>query len=148
MISLEEAYLIGIHIIQSAEGQKEELDMTTGAALSGTPEDYTIIYTDSTGDLAGTVTKVHVKDRRRITIKREGDYQTSLVLEPNVRHQTLYQTPYGEFMIGVCALRVESQITQSGGTLLFRYCTDADMVPLGEVEFKMTLKPRFNGGTP
>ena len=56
------------------------------------------------------------------------------------------QTPYGEFMIGVCALRVESQITQNGGSLLFRYCTDADMVPLGEVEFKMTLKPRINGG--
>ncbi len=143
---MEDAYLITIQTTQIANGEKQSLDMTTQAALQGTNEDYTIIYTDATGDLAGTRTEVRVENGKRITIKREGEFQTNLVLEPQVRHLTHYQTPYGPFMIGVCAMHVESSITENGGTLLFRYCTDVDMVPLGEIEFKITLKPRSIGG--
>ena len=143
---MEDAYLIRIQTLQITQGEKESLELTTNASLEGEPNDYTIIYIDSTGDLAGTVTSVHVENNERITVMREGDYQTNLVLEPNVRHQTHYQTPYGSFMIGVCAMHVESNMTKEGGKLLFRYCTDVDMVPLGEVEFKITLKPRSIGG--
>ena len=143
---MEDAYFITIHITQNANGEKQSLDMTTHASLQGTDEDYTIHYTDSTGDLAGTPTEIRVENGKRITVTRAGEFQTNLVLEPQVRHQTHYQTPYGPFMIGVCALQVESAVTQNGGTLLFRYCTDVDMVPLGEIEFKITLKPRSIGG--
>ena len=143
---MEDAYLISIHIAQNANGEKQALDMTTHAALQGSPEDYSIRYTDSTGDLAGTETVIRVENRRCITIDRAGEFQTNLFLEPQVRHQTHYRTPYGEFMIGVCALHVQSDITEAGGTLVFRYCTDVDMVPLGEIEFKITLKPRSIGG--
>ncbi len=143
---MEESYLVSIHSVQTIEGQKESLDMTAPAALEWAQDSYTITYTDAGGDLKGTVTHVQVENGRRVTVTREGDYQTNLVLEPNVRHLTHYDTPYGSFMIGVCALRVESDMKAQGGTLIFRYCTDVDMVPLGEVEFKFTVKPRPNGG--
>ena len=51
---MEDAYLITIQITQIANGEKQSLDMTTGATLKGTPDDYIIRYTDSTGDLSGT----------------------------------------------------------------------------------------------
>ena len=143
---MEEAYLITIETKQHLDGGEEFLDMTTGASLEGTEEDYTIVYTDASGDLAGTVIRLHVEKGEKITIIREGDYHTNLVLEPGVRHQTLYQTPFGSFMVGVSALEVDSTITQSGGKLRFRYCTDADLVPIGEVTFNITLKPRSIGG--
>ena len=143
---MEDTYLITIQTTQKANGETQKLDMTTHAALMGTTDDYTISYTDATGDLVGTRTQVHVENNRKITIIRAGEYQTNLILEPQVRHLTHYQTPYGPFMIGVCALHVNSQISETGGTLLFRYSTDVDMVPLGEIEFKMTLKPRSIGG--
>ena len=143
---MEDAYLITIQITQIANGEKQSLDMTTGATLQGTPDDYIIRYTDSTGDLAGTETEVHVENGKHITITRAGEFQTNLVLEPQVRHLTHYQTPYGSFMIGVCALQVESAVSETGGCLKFRYCTDVDMVPLGEITFKIILKPHPIGG--
>ena len=130
--------MIRIHTVQNVEGQKQTLDMTSRAALEGDERDYTITYLDEDGDLRST-TRLHVEDGRCITISRDGSFESHMVLEQNVRHMSQHQTPYGAFMLGVSALQVQSDMKQSGGTLRFRYCTDVDMVPLGEFSFDIQL---------
>ena len=133
--------MIRIHTEQLMDGQKETLEMTSRAALQGEGMDYTITYLDEDGDLKGSTTSLHVENGRCITITRDGDYGSHMVIEQRVRHMSQHQTPYGSFMLGVSAQQIESDIKKSGGTLRFRYCTDVDMVPLGEISFDIRLTP-------
>ena len=65
-----------------------------------------------------------------------------MIVEKNVRHISHHTTPYGSFSLGVSALAIDSKMKKNGGTLNFRYCTDIDMHPLGEIEFDITLEKR------
>ncbi len=145
---MPEDYMIRIHTVQNVEGQKQTLDMTSRAALEGDEQDYTITYLDEDGDLRGSTTRLHVEDGRCITISRDGSFDSHMVLEQNVRHMSQHQTPYGAFMLGVSALQVRSDMNRSGGTLHFRYCTDVDMVPLGEISFDISLTRLEPTGAP
>ena len=136
---MQEDCLIQIHTVQNMEGKLETLDITSHATLQGEGADYTITYPDEGGELEGCITQLRVRDGRRVTISREGAYETEMVLEPNVRHISQHQTPFGSFMLGVSALQVQSDMKKNGGTLRFRYCTDVDMVPLGEFSFDIQL---------
>ena len=136
---MQEDYLISIHTCQEVEGEKDIIDMTALASLRGDDDDYYITYTDEDGDLAGVKTTLHVENKSCITISREGSYNSHMIVEKNVRHISQHITPYGSFMLGVSALSVESKMKKDGGTLNFRYCTDIDMMPLGEIEFNITL---------
>ena len=80
-----------------------------------------------------------MENGRCVTISRDGAFESHMIVEKNVRHMSQHLTPYGAFMLGVSALQVDSDMKQSGGTLRFRYCTDVDMVPLGEISFDIRL---------
>ena len=138
-VAMQEDCLIRIHTVQTMDGKQETLDITSHATLQGEEPDYTITYPDEGGELDGCVTQLHVKDGRCVTISREGAYETQMILEPSVRHISQHQTPFGSFMLGVSALQVQSNMKRNGGTLRFRYCTDVDMVPLGEFSFDIQL---------
>jgi len=140
--------MIRIHTVQNVEGQKQTLDMTSHAALEGCEADYTITYLDEDGDLKGSTTRLHVENGRCVTISRDGSFESHMVLEQNVRHMSQHQTPYGAFMLGVSALQVQSDMKPNGGTLRFRYCTDVDMVPLGEISFDISLTRLDHAGAP
>ena len=136
---LQEDYVIRIHTEQNVEGQKQTLEMTSRAALQGEGMDYTITYLDEDGDLKGCKTRLHVENGRCVTISRDGAFESHMIVEKNVRHMSQHLTPYGAFMLGVSALQVDSDIKPDGGFLRFRYCTDVDMVPLGEIFFDIRL---------
>lgn len=136
---MREDYIIHILTEQNVDGQKETLEMTSRAALQGEGMDYTITYLDEDGDLKGSTTRLHVENGKCVTIIRDGAYESHMIVEQNVRHMSQHLTPYGAFMLGVSALQVDSDIKKDGGTLRFRYCTDVDMVPLGEISFDIRL---------
>ncbi|MGN1442842.1 MAG: DUF1934 domain-containing protein [Acutalibacteraceae bacterium] len=129
---------------QNIEGEREEIEMTALADFEGSEDDYFIIYTDEEGDLAGCVTTLHVENGNRITMTREGDYGSHMIIEKNVRHVSQNVTPYGMLAFGISALEVDSRVKDGNGTLRFKYSTDVDMRPLGEIEFQITLRQRNN----
>ncbi len=139
---LKENYLITMHTVQETEGEKDVLEMTARASFKGDGDDYYITYTDEDGDLEGCVTTLHVENGNCITISREGSYNSHMIVEKNVRHISHHTTPYGSFSLGVSALKINSAMKKNGGTLDFRYCTDIDMRPLGEIEFNIKLEER------
>lgn len=136
---LQEDYLISIHTCQEVEGEKDVIEMTTLASLEGEDNDYYITYIEDDNGLAGTKTVLHVENKSCITICREGGYNSHMIVEKNVRHISQHITPYGSFMLGVSALNIDSKMKKDGGTLNFKYCTDVDMIPVGEIEFNITL---------
>lgn len=139
---MKENYVVNIVTNQDVEGQREVIEMTTLASFKGREDDYYISYTDEDGDLEGCRTTLHVENGSCVTIRREGSYDSHMIIEKNVRHISHHITPYGSFALGVSALGVDSSVSRKGGKLHFKYATDIDMRPLGEIEFNITLTQR------
>lgn len=59
-----------------------------------------------------------------MSLIRQGDYRSRLVVEENQRNIGYYATPVGELMIGVSAREVVNRLTPFGGTLEFAYALD------------------------
>lgn len=142
MHKVKEDYLMTMITHQDVEGEKEVIEMTAVAEFKGSANDYYISYSDDDGELKGCKTTLHVENGSLITIRREGAYDSHMVIEKNVRHVSHHNTPYGSFSMGFSAAEVESQMTKEGGKLNFKYSTDIDMRPVGEIEFEITIAQR------
>lgn len=127
---------------QFIEGEKEVIEMTSLADFSGNADDYYISYCDDDGELKGCRTTLHVEHGSLITIQREGAYDSYMIIEKNSRHISHHTTPYGSFAMGISALEIDSKMDENGGKLSFKYSTDMDMRPVGEIEFDITVKER------
>lgn len=139
---MKEDYLMTMITHQDVEGEKEVIEMTTVADFRGDADDYYISYTDDDGELKGCKTTLHVQKGNCITIMREGSYDSHIIVEKNARHLSHHSTPYGSFSLGVSALDIDSNMTDFGGKLNFRYATDIDLHPMGEIEFDITIEQR------
>lgn len=138
---MEKEFLISVLTKQEIEGEKEELEVMTKASFEGGKDDYTISYTEEEDDGSKSKTTLHVEKERTITVNREGSISTHMIIEKGVRHLSHHVTPYGAFSMGVAGAEIESDISEKGGFLRFRYMTDLEMSPLGEIEFDITLSP-------
>lgn len=139
---MKENYLMTMITHQFIDGEKEVIEMTSLADFEGDADDYSITYCDEDGDLKGCKTTLHVEKGSIVTIRREGDYNSHIIVEKNSRHVSHHATPYGTFTMGVSALDVDSKMTKEGGRLSFRYSTDMDMRPVGEIQFDITIRER------
>ena len=58
---MEKDVIIEIADQHETDGEIQSMSMTTVGSLSGTPEDYSLIYTDQDGELEGCVTTLRVE---------------------------------------------------------------------------------------
>ena len=128
-----------IRIISSqlAGEDKETVIVDTDAEISGNAGDYTISYIESQGDCAGEETCLHVRDARKITIRRRNNNAAPfIILEKGIRHITHYSvSSCSSFNMGMSCSVIESDF--EGVRLFFRYETDVELVPIGEIEFEI-----------
>lgn len=136
-------YLIKIDTKQKIDGDEENLQVITHASFSGNREDYTIIYTEQSRENGECKTELHYEKDEKITVLRYGEgMTTNIILEKGKRHASCHATPYGTFSMGIVALEIVSDMDARGGTLHFRYATDIENNPLGEISFDFTLTPK------
>ncbi len=116
---------IKIDIIDShdTDGDIVDMEMSTFGTLEVKGDEYQITYTEHGSELEGCVTNLKVKDKC-VTMTRTGAYTSELIIEQDKRHNCHYATPFGDFMMGVYAKRVDSQMKNNGGTLSFEYTLD------------------------
>ncbi len=139
---MENQYLITVVTVQETDGEKEILEMTTHANLEMENGDYIITYTEDDSEEGESRTVLKVENESRISVSREGGINSYMTIEMGIRHLSHHVTPYGAFSLGITAKKVESEMTADGGTLVFRYATDQEMQPIGEIEFNITLKKK------
>lgn len=132
---MEKKQKIKIISSQYAEDDKETIIVDTDAVISGTKDDYRITYIETQGDTAGDETVVHVRENKKISIKRKSSQFNSLIIiEKGIRHITHYTTSGLSFNLGMSCSELSSDFEK--GRLHFRYATDMELVPMGEIEFE------------
>ncbi|MBQ6420039.1 MAG: DUF1934 domain-containing protein [Clostridia bacterium] len=107
-------------------GGEESLEITTRGALQGDANDYSLSYYEHLGAGLDCTTRIHVKDKRFVSIMRQGAINSLITMEPGNRHQCIYSTPYGDLPIGVWTNELSSDIDVHGGELRLKYVVDFD----------------------
>ena len=113
--------LIKIVGTQTADGERDVIELTTDGTLDKTAEGWRLCYneTEATG-MQGTVTQLDITPGR-LNLMRSGSHPSMLILEKNRRHHCNYQTPYGTIDLGTYTSELEYRLNEHGGEVLFSY---------------------------
>ena len=127
--------------------QREEHDLSE-STLDTEIEYYTnqdgervIAYEESeTTGMEGSNMQLRIAKDGMISIVRTGTFQTHLVVQKGKKHFCHYETPFGEFAVGVSARWVRNELTDEGGKLALRYTVDANSTLLSDNEIRINVR--------
>ncbi|MCL2020399.1 MAG: DUF1934 domain-containing protein [Oscillospiraceae bacterium] len=134
--------------IKSTQFANEERDVTElftfGRLRRGRGKNknkYKIIYEESqaTGYEGSTVT-LDIDGSSMVTMARTGDALSNLVIEKGKKHHCHYGTPFGDFIVGVKADEIRSEIDDNGGNLYLKYTVDINSSYMSETEMYVNVK--------
>jgi uncharacterized beta-barrel protein YwiB (DUF1934 family) len=103
--------------------------------------DRIIAYEESeTTGMEGSNMMLRVSPEDMVSIVRTGSFQTHLVVQEGCKHFCHYETPFGDFAVGVAAKWVRNRLTDDGGTLSLRYTVDANTTLLSDNEIDISVR--------
>jgi len=133
--------LIKIKGISIVEGDKNVVELTTTGSFHRRKGDYIIRYTQAQPDEPDPgKTTLTVSGSDVVTISRRGKFGSNLTIEAGKRHQCLYDTGFGELMMGVSDAVIDSKLGTAGGDLSFKYTLDIDATVASENEVFINIR--------
>ena len=88
-------------------------------------EDKSIIeYIENNEETGPEETTITVFNNDTVSIVRNGQFSSEMMVEKNNRHLTFYRTPYGELTMGIYGNQVEWSRDEKGAVLKMRYSLD------------------------
>lgn len=133
--------MIALRSIQSSGKNKEEMELITKGNYRKTSDGFVISYDESeaTG-FVGSKTILTTIGERQVTMQRKGSTVSNLVIEKEKKHHCHYGTPYGDFMMGITANDIKSNLDSSGGELYFKYVIDINSSFISDQEIFINVK--------
>lgn len=95
--------------------------------------------TEATG-FAGDVTTVTLDGEHSATLERNGKTTSRLIMEKGQKHMCHYDTGYGNLVVGILADKIESSLSESGGSVNLRYMLDINSNALSTNELNIIVK--------
>lgn len=106
----------------------ENGDNTSEMSVVGTvtyDDDKSIIeYIENNEETGAEDTAITVFSNDTVSIVRNGQFSSEMMVEKNNRHLTFYRTPYGELTMGIYGNQVEWSRDDKGAVLKMRYSLD------------------------
>lgn len=100
-----------------------------------------IDYEESeTTGMEGSHMQLRISPDNLVSIFRTGTYYTNLFVQVGRKHFCRYETPFGDFMVGISARYVRNRLTDEGGTLELRYTVDANSTLISDNEVFIDVK--------
>lgn len=128
--------------IQREDGETSESVLDTEITYEMNRDGERVITYDEseTTGMEGSQMQMRVTRDGMISIVRTGTYQTHLVVQKGKKHFCHYETPFGEFAVGVSAKWVRNELTDEGGRLAMRYTVDANTTLLSDNEIHIDVR--------
>ena len=119
----------------------EVIELTTEGTMEKQKEVWEISYEESdlTG-LAGVTTCFRVGPRG-VVLKRTGNIENQMIFMEGRKHESLYRLDFGALMLTVMATKVESAITEQGGTVDIHYNIEIEDTNAGTVAYHIEVNP-------
>ncbi len=138
----KEQFIMTLTSIQYADDENSESVLNTEVQYYRDKDgDRVISYAESeaTG-MEGSVTQLRISTEDMVSILRTGNFQTHLVVQTGKKHFCHYETPFGDFAVGVAAKWVDNHLTDDGGSLTLRYTVDANSTLLSDNEIRVAIR--------
>ena len=125
-----------------ADQEPDVIELVTEGTLEKTEQGWSISYEESdlTG-LEGVKTTFHVKEKE-MTLTREGKLNSHMVFREGVPHDSLYEMGFGALMLTVCATKVDSNLTEDGGTIDLVYSISVEQNAAGVIDYHLDMKAK------
>lgn len=128
---------------QSYAGQDPDvIELITEGTLEEIDGGWKLCYKESdlTG-LEGVNTTFQVQGKT-VTLIRSGKLNSQMVFQEGVPYDSLYQMEFGALMLTVCALKVEANITEAGGTIDLKYSIEVEQNAAGLIDYHLDIQAK------
>ncbi len=109
---------------QRTENGDNTGEMTVVGTLACEEDKSIIEYIENNEETGSEETTITVFGNDTVSIVRNGQFSSEMMVEKNVRHHTFYRTPYGELTMGIYGNQVDWSKDDKGGVLKMRYSLD------------------------
>lgn len=142
---MKENYLINIEGTMEQDGESDKVSLMTRGNFVQREDRFFISYkeTEATG-YQGSITTVKAEGDKKVSMLRNGQMPSRLVIELGKRHVCHYDTGFGSLSLGVAADEIENSLTEHGGELMFSYTLDTGMERLSRNKVKITVQEAEN----
>ena len=122
--------------------EPEVIELVTEGTMEKLENGWNISYEESalTG-LEGVKTNFRLEPGK-ITLSRTGKLQSEMEFQIGVLHESLYRMEFGAMLIGVCAIDLDYQMTDEGGTVELAYRIEIEQTAGGIVEYLLDVKKK------
>ena len=138
---MKQTVMLSLRSRQSYEEQEvEELELVTEGFMEFRDGGWDISYVESelTG-LEGVTTTFRV-EKEQLTLKRTGQLNSEMVFRLGYAHDSLYQMPFGAFLMRVETLSLFYDIVPEGGSIDLAYRVTIENTQTGTVEYHMDIR--------
>ena len=140
---MKRAVILSLHSRQCYEDQEaEELELVTEGTMEFRDGGWDISYaeTELTG-LEGVTTTFRV-EKDRLTLKRTGQLNSEMVFQQGLAHDSLYQMPFGAFLMRVETLSLFYDVVPDGGSIDLCYRVTIENTQAGTIEYHMEIRAK------
>ena len=141
---MENNVIISIKGVQSMPDMEDEtIELVTEGRLEADGEaGFKICYQESelTG-LDGTRTTIQVEEKR-VTLLREGQFNSEMVFEEGRRCLSLYNTPYGALSVGINTRKMHAALDETGGEIEISYAIEIEHAVAGQNLFRIDVRQK------
>ena len=140
---MKERYMISVTGKQTVDSESDSIEVITAGDMLIEGDKITITYPEYTQDNPTQKTDTTVTlENGILSIDRQGEMASHLILEENVRHECLYATPMGQMFIGIYTDSIHSSLSVFGGEIRAAYQLDFNrsVVSYNEFYIKITQK--------
>ena len=119
----------------------EQMELMTEGEIRYLADGYEISYRENMdSDFKGATTRLRYTQCELVTMTRSAPAPSELVIELGKKHHCHYSTPHGDFMVGVTAKSIVSEMKPDGGKLDFCYVIDVNSSYVGDFEININVK--------
>lgn len=128
---------------QSYAGQDPDvIELVTEGTFEEIDGGWKLSYEESdlTG-LEGVDTTFQIQGKT-VTLIRSGKLNSQMIFQEGVPHDSLYQMEFGALMLTVCAIKVETNLTEEGGTIDLKYSIEVEQNAAGMIDYHLDIKTK------
>ena len=133
-------YILNISSKISADGDSETIELTTVGHFSRVNNKWIIAYNEVIDDSGVEVkTLIRVTDDE-VSITRNNDSNSRLIMKLHERNLCHYSTEYGSLMLGVFCSDIKNKLNEHGGSIEMTYTLDVNTAVISTNEVKIKVR--------
>lgn len=124
----------------TTDGDKSNIELTTTGNYSRVNGRWVLLYDEMSEDKTAVIKTMIKVDDKSVTITRNGEGSSKLIMTEGERNMCHYRTQFGDILLCVYCNEVNNELSDCGGKILMSYTLDVNASVLSEN--KVTIKIR------